>query len=229
MNPSKIFHASVVASLLLEAVTQYIYFPGKGIGATAQWKNGAATVAASSSPLSVTWSALGVLLFVVLIVGRQQVKISGIPAWWRRVLASCVDFYFFVLTVAPISALLDLELEARRTGHFAWHFDRAYVVETDVVVGVPMVLLCLALLFLYFVFPLTRGRQTVGCFVMKTKVTPPFGDQGLFTWRTAARRTWYEVQGICRLTLLLRPKRDAEGNTWYDIESDCRVVSVDYT
>ncbi len=173
-------------------------------------------------------SLLGAAFFAVLMMSKQNSVAIGVPPWWRRIVAVLVDFYFGVITIAGMSAMIELALEARRTGHFAWSFERHYSVTSDLAFGIPLLLLDMAVLILYFVFPLTQGKQTFGCFVTGIKVTPPFGLEGKFTWRGAFRRRWYEFRALGRWTSLLRPQRDADGNTWYDLESGCRVVAVDY-
>jgi uncharacterized RDD family membrane protein YckC len=81
-------------------------------------------------------------------------------------------------------------VSAVRTGRFSWAFERSYTVSADTLVGLHLILITMGLMILYFVIPLTKGKQTVGCFVMGIKVTPPFGDEGRFTLQQAFRRTW---------------------------------------
>lgn len=228
MNKTKLLYVAAIAGLCFEAVSLYLYFPEGGIGGSAEWSTQSTHVSASASPLAIVWSVFNVLLYVALAVHTPLVRTNGIPAWWRRLLASLIDFFFFLFTVAPFLALIDLELEARRTGQFVWHFERDYAVQTDFTVGLPMIFISFALLLLYFVFPLTKGKQTVGCFLMRTKVTPPFGIEGSLTWRGAGLRIWFAVRGIGFFWRWLRPRRDADGNTSYDIESNTRVMSVQY-
>lgn len=228
MNWTKSLHVAAISGLVLEGVTLYLYFPDRGIGGSAEWSTRSAHVSTSSSPLALAWSMFNVALYLVLMIRIPDVQMGDAPPWWRRLLAGAIDFVFFVLTIAPIIALVDLELEARRTGQFVWHFQRNYAVTTDFSVGVPSVVIGLTCSFLYFAFPLTRGTQTVGCFLMRTKVTPPFGDEGVFTWRAAALRIWLVMRNIGGPWRWLRPKRDGYGNTSYDIESNTRVVSVRY-
>jgi uncharacterized RDD family membrane protein YckC len=151
---------------------------------------------------------------------KQAVSIVGTPSWWRRALAFVIDFHFAITSLAGLGGVTYL-LNANETTRSAWSLIRIYL-------AIPLFVGFNAAMFLYFAFPLTRGKQTVGCFIMKTKVTPPFGSEGRFTWPTALQRTWYAFRGLCS-GAWLRPKRDSEGNTWYDIESGCRVVLVDYT
>jgi uncharacterized RDD family membrane protein YckC len=153
-----------------------------------------------------------------------NVVVEGIPARKRRIFAFVIDFWFSLLTLSAVGALVPLLVEAVRTGHFAWHFQRNYSVNTDGLSAV-WILLFMALMVLYFTFPLTRGRQTVGCFIMRLRVTPPFGDQGCFTLRAALRRTFYAFRGLCSI-FTRNWDRDGQGRTWYDRETDCTVVLV---
>ncbi len=226
MNSTILLRIFATGLVIFQIARIYIV-PGAGVGGHYEWQDGATTISAVSSPMALVWAVLGTLLFVTLMTLRLSTVDVGVPSWSRRVTAFLIDFHFAGATLAGVSAMVDLLVEATRTGDFAWHFERHYAVATDLF-AIPLTLIYLAVLFLYFCFPLTRGRQTVGCFLMRTMVTPPFGGEGCFTWLTAARRTWYEFRGIFRWTSLLRPKRDAEGNTWYDVESGCHVVLVEY-
>ena len=84
----------------------------------------------------------------------------------------------------------------------------------------------MGMMFLYFVFPLTRGRQTIGCFIMRLRTTPPLGDAGRFTFRAAVQGAFYEFRGLYNV-LIHRWKLDDKGRTWYDVETNCKVVLID--
>jgi uncharacterized RDD family membrane protein YckC len=221
---TKMLRIGAFAVVAFQVGSLYV-FPGVGGGAR-EWSNGATTVSATSSSVALAWSLLGILLFVILMTRNQSAVPAGVPAWWRRAGAFFIDFHFGVITLAGVATMVALVLEAEKTGHFVWNSQPRYSDPTEFVLLIPLTLLFMAVLFLYFAFPLTRGKQTVGCFVMRIKVTPPFGTEGCFTWPGAVRRTWYEFRGLGRWTSLLKPKRDADGNTWYDIESGCHVALV---
>jgi uncharacterized RDD family membrane protein YckC len=226
VNKTNLMRAVAAAVVAFQLACVYV-FPAGSVGAGTEWKDGVTTTWAASSPTALIWSALGFSLFTLLILVKPAGRVSGPPGWWRRALAFLIDFHFAVATLAGIGGGADLLAEGIRTGHFRWSFTRHYVVYGDLLLT-PLIFIFMALLFLYFAFPLTLGTQTVGCFIMRTKVLPPFGSDGMSTWRAAIRRTWYEFRGVCRGGWF-RPKRDADGNTWYDVETGCRVVLVEYT
>jgi uncharacterized RDD family membrane protein YckC len=185
-------------------------------------------VSAGSHPMVLVWDAIALALFVALMLRNADAVIGGAPSRGRRIAAGLIDFWFSLLTLSGIIAVVPLSLEAARTGHFAGHFQHDYTVSTDGVFVLPSTFALLALMVLYYVFPLTRGTQTVGCFIMRIKVAPPFGDRGRLTFRQAIRRTYYEFNGFSSFLWLSKNwDRDGQGRTWYDIKSDCSVVLVE--
>ncbi len=190
-------------------------------------KNGETEMSVGSDPVLIIWDAMAIVLFAALMRIRSKTVVVGIPTLKRRTAALFIDFWFSLATVSTVIALVPLWLEARRTGHFSWHFERDYAVGTDALVT-PLALLVMAVMFLYFAFPLTKGKQTVGCFVMRLRVTPPFGEEGRFTFREALRRTGYGLWGLMTWKWAAKGFRDGQGRTWWDRETDCRVVLVQY-
>lgn len=181
--------------VLLSFILQYVFSVGE-VGYTAHGKNGEAYISAGSHPAFLVWSAIAVLLFLVLMRIKAEEIPDGVPSLMRRFLAFIIDFLFSLTIVSTFGGMLSLWIEGVRTGHFSWHFARDYFVPNDEILAIPFVLLSMALMLFYFAWPLTKGRQTVGCFILRLKVTPPFGDTGAFTFREAIRRVWYEFKGL---------------------------------
>ncbi len=222
----KILRLGVMLFLVLNIVFLEVYSIGQ-VGYSAVWKDGEASVSAGSHPVTIMWAAVAILIFVAVIRVKAQESIAGVPTLGRRFAAFLIDFWFSLLIVSSFATIIPLWIEAARTGHFSWHFQRNYAVGTDEVFAFPFVLANMMLVFLYFVIPLTKGKQTVGCFVMRLRVTPPFGTEGSFTFRRAVRRTWYEFKGLCGF-LWAGKDRDGEGRTWWDRQTNCTVVLIDY-
>jgi RDD family protein len=194
------------------------------VGSFEESHDGRTVVSAGSHPIMIMWAAVALgIFFAIMKIESVEVN-SGIPTMKRRFGAFLIDFWFSLLVLAPLGALLPLFLEAERTGHFAWHFQRDYSVPSDVW-GLADVIGTLGLMVLYFVFPLTKGKQTVGCFLLRLKVTPPFSGRGSFTFRSALRRTWYEFQGLCSW-VFKGVGRDNQGRTWWDQQTNCDVVLI---
>jgi len=212
--------------MLLSFALDQIFRIGQ-VGYIAQSKGGKTYVSAGSHPVLLVWSAIAVVLFLVLMRTKASETPDGVPTLPRRYLAFILDFLFIVSFVSTIGALLPLWIESTRTGHFSWHFVRDYYVPADDIFGFPFIFLSMTIMLLYFVWPLTRDKQTLGCFFLRLKVTPPFGDRGAFTFRDAVRRTWYEFKGVCSVWRM-KEGRDSSGRTWYDRETNCGVVLIRY-
>lgn len=219
----------VAAAWVLSSFASMYLFKIRVVGLSTYASNGIQLVEAESHPFLVCWSLAGIFLFVMLFcVGGAEVN-GGIPSLLRRFAAFLIDFWCSVLVPSSILALLFLYAEARRTGHFVWHFERDHSVPGDDSLFFLTFALVVGFMLLYFVLPLTRGKQTIGCFLMRTKVLPPFGDRGAFTFRQAVRRTWYEVKGLSVLRLFGKDKdRDSQGRIWHDRETNCTVVLIKY-
>jgi uncharacterized RDD family membrane protein YckC len=196
------------------------------VGDSIASKNGSVSVSAGSHPAVLLWATAALVIFVVLMLRGTRTVTAAVPKLRRRISAFLIDFWFSLTMLSAIWALIPLCLEANRTGKFQWYFKRDYLVSTDNQFVIPGVFAYMALMFLYFAFPLIRGKQTVGCFIMRLQVLPPFGDRGRFTLRQALRRTFYEFFGLSNV-LFGGWKVDSEGRTWCDRETNCSVVLLD--
>jgi hypothetical protein len=215
-----------LASLILVGLSfVVIHFLNVGqVGDSMQWKDGDTAISAGSHPAMLLWAAITIVLFILLMVREPNAMAEGVPTRKRRVFAFLVDFWLSLLAISTVGALIPLSIEALRTGRFVWHFQRNYSVNSDGL-SVLSSLLFMGLMVLYFAFPLTRGRQTVGYFIMRLKVTPPFGDEGRFTFKAALMRTFYAFIGSTSM-LARNWDRDGQGRTWYDRRTGCTVFLV---
>ncbi len=226
MNSTQVLRVVAVALVAFQVCCLYL-FPTSWVWSSRQSHYADPAVSAVSLPIPFTWTVIGLFLFAVLMTSKQSLSMVGVPAWRRRAVAFLVDMHFGTLTLVGSGEIAGRALRASRIAHAASKFPTTESAASELVMAVSLSFLSLTALFLYFVFPLTMGKQTVGCFVMGTKVTPPFGMEGRFTWSAAIRRTWHELNGVCSGTWF-NPRRDPDGNTWYDLQSGCRVVQVEY-
>ncbi|HXC46793.1 MAG TPA: RDD family protein [Candidatus Sulfotelmatobacter sp.] len=179
-------------------------------------------VSVGSHPFLLGWSIIAVFLFLAIMHIEGQTSEDGMPGLRRRFLAFLIDFIFSLAVTSTFAAMIALLIECSHARRFTWSFERSYSLPTDNTILFPLVVLTMALMFLYFVWPLTRGKQTVGAFIMRLSTTPPFGNKGRFTFREAARRVWFEFRGFT-LFAVIKPNLDGQGRTWYDRETNCRV------
>lgn len=206
-------------------ILMYVFSAG-AVGFDSHSNGGKGYMAAGSHPALLAWSAFSIVLVAVLFRLKVEEIPDGIPSGWRRFFAFLMDLWFIGAILASLGGLVPLWIESRRTGHFAWHFERNYSVPSDDLVF-PLVLISLAVIFLYFVWPLTKGKQTLGCFILRLRVAPPFGLSGAFTFQQAVRRVWMELTGTVSV-LSRRNERDSQGRTWYDRETNSTVILIKY-
>ena len=176
---------------------------------------------AGSHPLVLVWAVCSVALFTILLTIDTPGTPAGVPSRWRRLFARFIDLCFSAATLGSFATAVELWIEGSRTGMYHWHFERNYSVSSDQI-GFVLVPIVMALMFLYFVLPLTKGKQTLGYFIMRLRLCPPFGTSGAFTFRSAIRRIWLEVFGG------LSGAIDSEGRTWCDRETNCTVMLIKY-
>jgi len=166
-----------------------------------------------------------IALVVYFLVANAQVKQEEFrPAqMWRRTAAFVVDFWIAVFTLGALFGFLDILLEASRTGVFRWHFERDYLVSSD---KASFVLVFVGLAFFagYFLFPLMRRGQTIGCWIFKLVTVNLNGYAVSLPLSTALRRLYAEFRGIVSPLRTFRT-RDEQGRTFYDVESGFTVVS----
>jgi hypothetical protein len=147
----------------------------------------------------------------------------------RRFFAFLIDIYLVALVGGGTLALIPLWVEARRTGHFEWKFQRGYSVASDTYLFFPLSLIGALLFFLYFAYPLTIGKQGLGDYALSLKITPvnKIKETGL-TWGQVCKRALYAGMGTGLWPYTLWKGRDDQGRTWYDRVSDCEVSRVKY-
>jgi uncharacterized RDD family membrane protein YckC len=216
-----------VSVLLLITLIGCFYLSSNQIGFSSYESGDKVEVSAGTHPAVIVWAVLVIFLYFALLSRNVHTELVGPAKMWRRSLSVLIDFSVVVLATSSVSALIPLEVEARRVGHFEWSFARDYMVSSDSVLW-PLTFLALIELFLYAVYPLTKGKQTIGEYVMRIKVLPPFGVDGRFTSDAAMKRVWYSFLGAGLWPYTLAKKVDRNGQTWYDRKTNCNAVLVDY-
>ena len=192
---------SLAARLAVSAGIVYSYvwafwLQDESIGSFSEIKNGATSVTAATSPQAVGMGIVGLAVYCVLLnipVKEQEFR----PApMWRRAAAFAVDFWFAIFTLGALFGFIDVSLEAARTGIFQWHFHRNYWAATDWV-SLVLTFVGLATFVAYFLLPLMRRSQTVGCWMFRLATVNFDGYAIYMPFSTAIRRLLAEFRGVC--------------------------------
>lgn len=180
------------------------------------------SVSAGTHPGFILWSLVALVFWGMYLRKEEDFGILQISSMWRRFWAFILDLLFSVTVLSSFLALGPLCLEAQRTGNFQWQFERDYSVPLDWLAW-PLAVLMLVVLFLYFVYPLTKGRPTVGGYLLHLVVTEK-GKPVVLPWPRAIKRVLWVFFGFCVWPFTIIKGKDAEGKTWYDRKSGLQVM-----
>lgn len=218
--------ALIARSMVLAGVVySYVWafwLQREDIGSFTEIKNGVTSVSAATSPQAVLFGLAGLAIYSVVLNTPVEVREVRVAPMWRRTAAFVIDFWLAIFTLGALFGLVDVSLEAVRTGTFQWHFRRDYSVASD---GASLILVFvgLAALVAYFLLPLMRRSQTVGGWIFKLATVNLDGYVTYMPFSTAIRRLLAEFRGVCSPLRTFR-KRDELGRTFYDLESGFTVV-----
>jgi hypothetical protein len=198
------------------------WFRKNSVGYSSETKNGVTRVVAGSSPFVVSLSILGIIFFIFLMSREVRVGTSQAASLRRRFVAFLFDCWFLLLTVVGVSSLLHLLLEAQRSGTFRWRYEQESGIGPEGADTV-LILVNLTAMFMYFVIPLARRRQTVGQWLFSLATVSAGGSVLYLPFSTALWRTFMAFRGLMSPWRFLK-ETDAQGRTWYDRETGFTVV-----
>jgi uncharacterized RDD family membrane protein YckC len=207
---------------LVSSFVWFYWFQRNPVGYSSETKSGVTHVVAGSSPVVVLLSLLGISLFTFLMTRELRVETFQASSLGRRFVAFLFDCWFLLLTVVGASSLFHLLLEAQRSGTFRWRYEQESVAASDGADTV-LILVNLTLMFMYFVIPLARRRQTVGQWLFRLATVSANGSVLYLPFSTALWRTVMAFRGLISPWRFLK-ETDAEGRTWYDRETGFMVV-----
>jgi len=212
---------ALVGTALVSSFVWFYWFQKSPVGFISETNNGVTHVVAGSSPVVVSLSILGIFLFIFVMTREVQVETFQASSLKRRFAAFIFDCWYLLLTVVGLSSLLHLLLEAHRSGTFRWRYE----IETGASDGADaaIVLINLTVMFMYFVVPLARRRQTVGQWLFRLATISEGGSLLYLPFSTALRRTFMAFRGLISPWRFLK-EADAQGRTWYDRETGLTVV-----
>jgi len=207
---------------LASSFVWFYWFQKNSLGYSSETKNGVTHVVAGSSPFVVSLSILGIIFFIFLMTREVLIETSYAASLRRRFVAFLFDCWFLLLTVVGVSSLLHLLLEAQRSGTFRWRYEQESGVGPDGADAV-LILVNLTVMFMYFVIPLARRRQTVGQWLFSLATVSAGGSVLYLTFSTALWRTFMAFRGLISPWRFLK-ETDVHGRTWYDRETGFTVV-----
>lgn len=223
----KIFRLGIGAVLVF-AVVCTGYFSHGQVGFSFVRSGQKVSVSASTHPVLIVLAAATIFLFLLLRAREISAERAGYVGLARRFLAFALDLYAFTFLGGSILAIVPLWFEARRTGHFVWFFERDFSVPSDAYLFLPLALVSVLAMFLYFSYSGLANTQTVGSFVLGIKDFPSCrAGESAGLWRVS-KRAFYAGLGLGLWPYTLWKRLDKNGRTWYDRASDWDVTRVTY-
>ena len=126
------------------------------MGASAEWNNGRYRFAGGTTPWALAYALLVIGLYISLMYASPSDEGPTLPGVIRRFVAFWLDFMLAMFALAPILGILPTITEWRRTGVFAWNFERTTPTPSDMLLASIILVLCSVSLVLYFALPLLR-------------------------------------------------------------------------
>jgi len=217
--------ARALAGLGLVVAFVALFFEPKGnIGVTARTINGHSTFDAGSNPIALVVSfvmaGVYILIFRMKDGKERRFETAGI---WRRFGAFLVDFLFSMLIVSPWLALISLEVEARRTGVFAWTVHRDYLADGDTSLTLMSVAFAFLFVLAYFTAPVYLASQSPGAALLGIAFRYDTGKRPSLARAVGRELLGYLALCGCFISVPLALS-NPEKRMWHDLATHTRVV-----
>jgi uncharacterized RDD family membrane protein YckC len=163
----------VLATILLSDYSNHTPFI---IGLGLESSQNGYRIAGGTAPWALAFAVLIICLYFLLMYAPPAKEGQEFFSWWKRLAAFLIDFYLSMMAVCPLLGLLPALAEWRRTGVFAWSFQRTTPAPGDGLLDIAVVILAFSALGFYFAFPLLRRMPSPGTCVMGYQVV---ADEGV--------------------------------------------------
>lgn len=94
------------------------------LGVSSEWSNGAYRFSGGTEPWALAFSVLVAGVYFLLMNAEPSVGVRPLHSVFRRFVAFWFDFVLAMSILAPIAGVVPIVVEWRRTGAFAWTFER---------------------------------------------------------------------------------------------------------
>lgn len=185
------------------------------IGASQSWSNGQYRFGGGTDPKAIAYS-LGIIFVYVLFLSVTSSDLGNpMPGLIRRFVAFWLDFVLYMMAIAPLMGVVPTLVEWRRTGVFAWNFEREGPAPSDGWITGILLVLGFACMILYFALPLVLRKPSPGACIMGYQIVSDDGEP--FSVRNAVVRTLFGFRAVSpSYSLLFRPHPNENGKFWLD-------------
>ena len=220
----KHFRWVFLASLIALVILGYA-FELPTMGMSAEWRNDRYYFAAGTAPSALAYAAVFIALYILLMYAPPSDSGKVLPGVLRRFVAFWLDFILAMYALAPIFGILPTITEWKRTGVFAWNFERTTPAPGDTLLASTGIVLCSVALLFYYAVPLMRRKPSPGGCIVGYQIIPDEGTSlGL---QKALLRTLLGFIAACGAYLAPFIARDQKkGKFWLDKVFNTRAVTL---
>jgi len=196
------------------------------IGSTLSWTNGDYYFAGGTEPRAIAYALAIILLYAVFLFTSSPKPGKPMTSLLRRFVAFWIDFFLYLMADAPLTGSLITVMEWRRTGTFAWSFERTTPAPYDWWLNGLLVIFAFAAMAFYFALPLALSKPSPGSCIMGYQIVAD-DPNGLTLWQ-AIRRTFFGFKAVCSsLFESFRSRNSEQGKFWLDEKFSTRAVKLD--
>jgi len=195
------------------------------MGASVGWTNGRYRFAGGTTPWALAYAPLVMGLYILLMYAPPSDQGPALPGVFRRFVAFWLDFMLAMFALTPILGIIPAITEWRRTGVFAWNFERTTAAPSDTLVAATILTFCSIALVLYYVLPLIRRKPSPGGCIVGYQIIPDEGTT--LPFRTAVLRTllgFIAVWGAYVAPFVARDRKN--GKFWLDKVFGTRAIML---
>jgi hypothetical protein len=230
MYPVREMKPSVLRWLFLAAVVTLLVGgfagqPAANLGVSVGWTNGRYRFGYGTAPSALGFALVVMTLYFLLMYSLRAAEGQPLPGLFRRFVASWLDFALAIAMLAPITGILPMLTEWRRTGVFQWNFVRTTPFPSDGPIGAIGLALSFVGLVAYYALPLVRRKPSPGSCILGYQIIPEEGSA--VRPRTAVQRTLLGFIAACAAWLAPFMWRDRKkGQFWLDKVFRTRAVRL---
>lgn len=150
-------------------------FGPTNFGAIMTSSDGRYLFAGGTSPWALVIAAFIIALYLLLMFTSLDETVTALPGVMSRFLAFWLDFMLAMCAIAPLLGIFPDLSEWRRTGAFAWNFERTVPAHGDVSLTISLILVAFVAVAIYFLWPLLRRKPTPGTCIAGYLIVPDNG------------------------------------------------------
>jgi hypothetical protein len=222
---AKYFRWVFLAALAPRAILGFVGGVPAELGESVEISNDKYRFAGGTDPWALAYATFVIVLYVLLLRSKPGEQGEPLLGVLRRFVAFWLDFALGMMAIVPILGILPAMAEWKRTGLFAWNFERMTPAPGDGLLAGIGVLLGFVCLVFFYAWPLMRLLPTPGSCIMGYRIVAD--EDGILTVRLWLLRVLLGFIATCAWPVAPFIRRDKrKGKFWLDKVFKTRAVKL---